>query len=269
MHNFSTQSIGLSSVVNARDMGGYVLPGGVVRKGLLLRGGNLANVSDEDVAILRDRYHLVRVFDFRTSMEVKHSPDKQLDGVVNTWMPAFNEEKQQMERLALPSHAYRDLPHWVVEHGNEKRFQDLARDMYPSMVFNDFTQVQYAGLLQNILYSPEGSVYIHCSQGKDRTGLGAAYILAALGADEQTILNDYDISEEVYRDEVAAVCAGLATDEEKEVALTFIGANTRYFENALNQICDKYGNLEIFVRDALMFSEEDMQAFRNRYLDKI
>ena len=72
--DFASQSIGLSTVFNARDLGGYVLPGGrSVKKGLLLRGGDLARISDEEVAVLKERYNLSKVFDFRTSMEVKKS----------------------------------------------------------------------------------------------------------------------------------------------------------------------------------------------------
>ena len=44
-------------------------------------------------------------------------------------------------------------------------------------------------LLEN---SDEGrSVLFHCSAGKDRTGMGAVYLLTALGVDEATIRRDY------------------------------------------------------------------------------
>lgn len=46
-------------------------------------------------------------------------------------------------------------------------------------------------LLQNEENIP---LMFHCSAGKDRTGMAAALVLSSLGVDEETILDDYLLS---------------------------------------------------------------------------
>lgn len=266
--NFATQSIGLDSVINAREFGGYRLPDGrVIKRGLLLRGGAFHRISDEDVRKLREVYHLSKVFDFRTSMEVKREPDKQIDGALNIWMPAFNEASQAMEGLALPAEAYVDLGGWLVKNAWQKKVQEVARSMYVEMVTSDFTQMQYAGFLQNIVNTESGAVYWHCSQGKDRTGLGAALLLTALGADRKLVMEDFGISNEFYREEVDRYCSMVRTEDERAAIRTFVGVNPDYFGQALDLVESRYGSLMNFLTDILCLSEEDMKILRQRYTE--
>ena len=39
----------------------------------------------------------------------------------------------------------------------------------------------------------------HCSAGKDRTGVGAALVLTALGATRQTVVADYQATDRIWR----------------------------------------------------------------------
>lgn len=49
-------SLNLKSVENARDLGGYPsLPGMHVKKGVILRSGQLISITDEDIISNRDK----------------------------------------------------------------------------------------------------------------------------------------------------------------------------------------------------------------------
>src|SRR5205823_13347586 len=39
---------------------------------------------------------------------------------------------------------------------------------------------------------------VHCTAGKDRTGVASALVLAALGVDDETIAADYELSTELH-----------------------------------------------------------------------
>lgn len=269
MFNFETQSLGLTTVVNARDLGGYVMPDGSrIRKGMLMRGGSTANASEEDLRILHDRYHLAKLFDFRTSLETGRQPDKMVEGAQYIWMPAFNEDRQVMEKMSLPPSAYEHLEDWLAENSWQPRVQKVASMLYEGMVTNDFTIMQYAGFLQNILSTEEGSVYWHCSQGKDRTGLGSALVLAALGADRDLIMMDFEISADYYKQDIERAEARVSTDAEKAVMRTFVSVNSEYFSQALDMLEKEYGSLHNFITDALLLSDEDMEILRERYLER-
>lgn len=257
----------LPSIANARDLGGAVLPGGgVLRSGLLLRGGALCTASAEDLEQLRDHYRLAKVFDFRTSREIKLAPDLPVEGAQNIWMPAFDENSQSYITRNLPHDAYSDLGNYLVAHAREPFVQELAANLYMDMVTSEFTQIQYAGFLMNILATEEGAVYWHCSQGKDRTGLAAAFILAALGGDRKTIMDDYCLSEEFYREELSKYIGKVETEEEKEVMLTYMSVNPKAFEKALDWIDTTYGSMDNFLRGPLCLSDEDIAALRSRYV---
>jgi len=258
----------LHSVDNARELGGYVLPDGrKVRRGLLLRGGSLAKASDEDIALLSQKYRVRRIFDFRTGMEVNKAPDKDIPGAEYVWMPAFDEETMHLEKLALPHEAYRNLGEWLLNHAGEREVQKIAREMYTGMVRNDFTQVQYAGFLQNIISTEGGAVLWHCSQGKDRTGLGAAFILFALGADRELVMKDYSLSALYYRNDLDKYLEGVTSEEEIAVLKTFISVNPDYFSAALDYIDAIFGSMENFLEGPLCLSRQDRETLKERYLE--
>lgn len=267
-YDFRSQSIGLGSVFNARDLGGYVLPDGSrVKKGLLLRGGALDKLSDQDCNTLRDTFHLSRIFDFRTSMEVQRLPDREVPGASRIWLPAFDEDSSTMEKVSLGEEAYIDLKNWLIVHSREEWVQNVAREMYPGLMMNEFTRMQYAGFLQNIVNTSEGAVYWHCSQGKDRTGFGATVLLAALGADLDLIMKDYVISNEFYLEELEEACSKVETVDEKEAILTFIGVNCDYYLESLEKLVKEYGSLLDFVKGPLCLMDGDIEILRNRYLE--
>lgn len=257
----------LPSIANARDLGGAVLPGGgVLRSGLLLRGGALCSASAEDLRTLKEDYKLARIFDFRTSREIKLAPDLPVDGAQNIWMPAFDESSQSYVTRNLPHEAYSDLGNYLVAHAREPFVQELAANLYMDMVTSEFTQIQYAGFLQNILATQEGAVYWHCSQGKDRTGLAAAFILAALGGDRKTILDDYCLSEVFYRKELSLYINKVETEAEREVILTYMSVNPKAFERALDWIDDTFGSMDGFLHGPLCLSDGEITTLRKRYI---
>ena len=127
----------------------------------------------------------------------------------------------------------------------------------------------YDKLLVN---TDEGAFYWHCTQGKDRTGLGAAFILAALGADRRLILQDYHISQEFYKETFERIAMQLlqngGDEEDLYVARTFSGANLHCFEDALDLIDRKYGSMKAYLMNRLGVSTQDMECLRQRYLEQ-
>lgn len=272
-YNFNSQSIGLDSIVNARQLGGIVLPNGKkVKNNLLLRGGNLNQASDKDIDRLENEFHVIHVFDFRTKMEIRHAPDIPLMGSSYTWLPTIDEKTERPGENTLPRQAFRDLENYILIHAFDKDVQIVARQLYPMFIRNEFSQLQYAVFLQKLCEMQQGAVYWHCSQGKDRTGLAAAFLLAALGADRQTILMDYDISNDYYRDLVDGISSQIIAkgggEEELKVVKTFLGANVDYFDEALDIIDNEYGGIDKYLSQVLCLSSEDIKTLQDKFLEQ-
>ncbi len=257
----------LDSVVNFRELGGYRLPDGrVICRKKLFRGGSLSNASERDMEQLR-KWQIMYVFDFRTMYETKRHPDKMLMGANQIWLPAFDEFAETPANTVLPLEAYLDLGRWLVRNAHRLEVQKIAASMYLDMVHNEYTQLQYASFLQTIVNSNGGAIYWHCSQGKDRTGLGSALLLAALGADRTLIMADYNASADYYANELDRYVSLVNTEEEKEVIRTFISVNPKYFSNALDSLEQKYGSMDNFLRDVLCLTDADKLALQKAYLE--
>lgn len=259
----------LPSIANARELGGYVLPDGSrIKRGLLLRGGSLSHASDVDLNTLHDKYNVAHIFDFRTEGEIRKSPDRMIKGAHYVWLPAIDPNTEKVAGSSLPREAFEDLPNWLVAHASEGLVQKAASGMYSEMVMNEYTQLQYAAFLSEIVNTDKGAVYWHCSQGKDRTGLGAAFLLAALGADRSLIFDDYMASSVFYHDEFESLKDSVRTDEEREVLRTFITVNPRYFTFALDLIDRRFGSMDEYLKGPLCLTDGDFETLRQRYLEK-
>lgn len=272
-YTWETQRIGLDSVVNARELGGYVMQDGRrVKRGLLLRGGGLAKASDSDMQRLEQEFKVSYVFDFRTEGEVVHAPDKELRSARHIWLPTIDPNTETLGTTNLPPQAYKVLPQYLMAHYNEEMVQRVARGMYIEMLANEYTQLQYASFLQMILQNEKGAIYWHCSQGKDRTGLGAMLLLSALGADRKTIVNDFAITNTYYAKDLKLALEMMEAknggERGRDVVVAFVGAHVGFFENMLDFMDREFGSLLSYVRNQLLLGDEDLEKLRNKYLEE-
>ncbi len=257
-------------IVNARDLGGIRIGDKTVKSGLLLRTAHLHDASDKDRKRLQEEFHLRRIFDFRSLEEALLQPDLPIPGADIIQLPTLDIQAEKESGEAIPEETWLDLPRHIVSLAFMQMFQEKGRELYPSLVLSEFSQLQYASFLQLILETTEGAVLWHCSQGKDRTGMGAAFILAALGASRETILQDFDRSNDSYRPlierllgEVEAAGGG---EKEKEVVRAFIGVSVHNFERALDIIEANWGSLANYLEEQMDIGPRERAILQERYL---
>ena len=179
-------------------------------------------------------------------------------------------EAEKASGEAVPQETFLNLPAHIVQLSFTRLFQQKARQLYPSLVLSEFSQLQYATFLNLILETEEGSVLWHCSQGKDRTGIGAALILGALGADTETIVEDFDRSNDVYRPVVDKLCAQVVEagggEKEMDVVRAFMGVSVKNFRYALKLIDANWGSIPGYLEEAMGIMDDDLAVLRARYL---
>ncbi|GAA5204054.1 tyrosine-protein phosphatase [Microbacterium jejuense] len=150
--------------VNLRDVGGLRAGSAVTRHGVLFRSGNLARLDPTGTRALAE-LHLRRIIDLRADDEVVREPSR-LDGVdvVTQRVPLF---------LGSVESFFRD---------------DLSLDeMYRHLV--DDSSGGVVDVVRGIL--ADQPVLVHCTVGKDRTGVTVALTLAAAGVDAEAVVADY------------------------------------------------------------------------------
>lgn len=267
------RTIAFEGIENGRDMGGLIMKDGhTVRTGMLVRSGNLSKATEGDVALLKEHYRLTDVFDFRFEAEANAAPDRVIDGVSYThlstlpkaFMEGFSSSRPDTTKMDT-----RDLAAILMKYAFDTKAQTMARRLYPSIVTDSIAQHYYGEFLRSVL-NAKGGVLWHCSQGKDRAGWASAFVLAALGADRNVIVEDFGLSNRSYAPHVEALSAKVRQQEGGEEAVAFIqamvGVSRENFEATLDLIDQQYGSLSQYLENQLGFTEEEQQQLRDKYL---
>lgn len=272
---FAQQFLPVKGIVNARDLGGYtMLDGRIVQSGRLLRAAHLADATDEDIRNL-ERLPVTAVIDFRKEQEKVGKVDREVPGARYTSLPvdpsgnamatATEEEKKKFS-----GQKKFDVRKVIVFAAFNKKAQAVAREMYPTLLFDPDCQQQFARFFRLVLETENGAVLFHCTQGKDRTGIASALLLAALGADRETIVADFDATNRVYEKDVRKYSRRVkfwgGKEEEVGVVKAFLGCNTENFIKALDRIDQEFGSLQAYLKGPIGLTDADIQTLRERYL---
>lgn len=272
---FAQQFLPVKGIVNARDLGGYtMLDGRIVQSGRLLRAAHLADATDEDIRNL-ERLPVTAIIDFRKEQEKVGKVDREVPGARYTSLPvdpsgnamatATEEEKKKFS-----GQKKFDVKKVIVFAAFNKKAQAVAREMYPTLLFDPDCQQQFARFFRLVLETDHGAVLFHCTQGKDRTGIASALLLAALGADRETIVADFDATNRVYEKDVRKYSRRVkflgGKEEEVGVVKAFLGCNTENFIKALDRIDQEFGSLQAYLKGPIGLTDADIQTLRERYL---
>ena len=151
---------------NFRDVGGLPAKTGTVRDGELYRSDGLHRLGVDGRAALRD-LGIGIVIDLRDENEAAVMPDD-LDGL-------------DVEVLSLP----------VFEgSGASQGAGGISLDALYERIVTQHASVVVSAL-REIASAGERSVVVHCTAGKDRTGIVVALTLHAVGVDRDAVIEDY------------------------------------------------------------------------------
>ena len=156
---------------NFRDVGGYATPDGFVRSGKLFRSDGLSKLGEAGKA---EMTHLgVRtVIDLRDDFEAEVMPDD-LAGL-------------DVETIRLP----------VFEgSGASQGVAGVSLEALYEKILGQHADVVVTAL-REIASTGNSGVLVHCTAGKDRTGIVVALALLAVGVDRDAVVADYASTEE-------------------------------------------------------------------------
>lgn len=273
---YSQQFLPVRGIINARDLGGYMVQDGrKIKDKMLIRAAHLADATEADLNFLAG-IPVAKIIDFRTGEELAGKADRAVPGAEYIALPvdasgnamanATDEEKKR-----FTGRKKFDVKKVIVFAAFNEKAQAIAQQMYPVLLFNPDCQNQFAEFFRQVLAAENGAVLYHCTQGKDRTGIASALLLAALGADRETIIADFDATNKVYEKDVKKYSRRVrfwgGKEAEVGVVKAFLGCNTENFVAALDRIVREYGSLDAYLKGPIGLSEEVIQLLRERYLD--
>ena len=109
-----------------------------------------------------------------------------------------------------------------------------------------------------------------------------AFVLAALGANKETIVEDFDLSNQSYACQIEALTAqvrdmagqrvgdgtsGMDGNEAIAFICAMVGVSRENLEATHDLIDREYGSLSQYIENQLDFSKEKQQQFRTKYLE--
>ena len=241
------RSLRLSGASNFRDLGGYTgTDGRTERWRPLFRSDHLAALTADDAEVFHD-LGVTRVFDLRGQAERAAVP-YELPGV--TQYPLSIEPTVVQRMTALLDAGQKLTPEHTVE---------LMQHTYRAFV-NDNAD-RFRTLFGHLLASDDPLVF-HCTAGKDRTGFAAAMILLALDVDRGVVMQDYLLTNDLYRMPVP----GSDSRASPDVLQVLWRVQEAFLEAALQAVDQDHGGVERFLARELGVGPAERQRLQALYL---
>jgi protein-tyrosine phosphatase len=246
----------LQDYPNFRDLGGLSAGSGArLRHGRVFRAEAILDPRPDDAALLTNKA-IRLVIDLRSSGECVRAPNRFWAG-----QGAECHNLDLMASLAPTSNPWLAMRDDASVHGADKAMHALYRGLPRAALTHAPT------LLGRIAHGGT-PVLVHCTAGKDRTGFMIALLLAALGVEQETILEDYLLSAGrktlAAREATRAVVASYLGREMAEDALDMMmGVKASYLAASFAAIEEQFGGIDTYLLQLGVDANrrETLQAF--------
>ncbi len=172
--------VDLDGPSNFRDLGGLPVTGeGSTRFGLVFRADRLCTLSDADLRRLENA-GIRHVFDLRSQTEADDFPDRLPSGASYSRLSMTSDDTFQA----------RTIYERIVE-GEIKSYGEAEMVAGYVRILQNFGP-SFARIVRQVARSEP--VLIHCTAGKDRTGVAAMLLLDLAGVASEDVVADYALS---------------------------------------------------------------------------
>jgi protein tyrosine/serine phosphatase len=250
---------------------------------LLYRSADPSNVDLDGLSQVHNALNIRTIFDLRSGPEIANSgsldqweeriaqfnsahgsiPSRGAgkSAVQRIWAPVFQTEDYNPEALALRFNHYGDADPargfvkayaQILEHGGKN----------------------FGVILRHLARTDVGGTLVHCTAGKDRTGVLVAVLLALIGVDAERIAVDYQLTEIGLADRrpmgvarlVSTGAFGKESEEAAAAAGRMLSAKKESMLATVKFICEEYGSAESYVKMNCGLSDRDIEALRRRFV---
>ena len=236
----------LEGADNTRDLGGLkTTEGAVIKDKQLIRSNRLSRITQKDKILLETEYHLQKILDLRTPMEVEQEPDLEVAGAV-----------------------YENIPFFMESMVGVSREQETRKQM---LHIEEFCRKQISQAVREIMNTKNGAVLWHCTEGKDRCGLLSATILFLLDVSEDDVMEDYLKTNKAAITRVEKLkkklhLAGLHREKIEKIEGYFV-AKEEFLNAALKTMKEEYGSINQFMIKGLNISMQQKEDFKQKVLE--
>ena len=234
---------------NFRDIGGYLNQDGKrVKKGLYFRAGRQDRMSDEDLSQLSD-------LKISTQIDLRR-PDEVLE-----------QGKGPLESMGAN---YINIA--VIPEGGSDQLSRLVGDTAISgrrylgyLEFGSTSWLRLFGILSDEDNLP---VVLHCTAGKDRTGVSTAFLLSVLGVSRDVIEADYlltNLDTERQADFIEGT-VGYPDGYDRKKMIDVAGVPKDAMKDFLDGVESKWGSVIEYL-EKIGVTQDQMDMVRHNFLE--
>lgn len=238
----SSNDFPLDSVINVRDVGGIKTESGqAVKTGRLLRGALPDSITPEDLSVLVERHGVTEFLDLRSpnlfaeagNSEIVRRGITRINTLIGDTDRSNNAEEFAIDRMAA----------------------GIRADFHDGYVRMLGLRDRYSDALAAIASNTQSGTFVHCTAGKDRTGVLIAMALSAVGAHRSDVVSDYaatglvrdDIIEKVFG--TSPRFRSIRDSLDPEVVHSWAAAPAETMERVLDTVDKTYGSPRSYVLD--------------------
>ena len=244
--------------VNFRDLGGYeTCDNRAIRWGKLYRSGHLSNLTEND-KVNFESLQIRAICDFRVDDE-KAKESAQLPGNPKVFhspiMPGLGHERYFHELFKSAADVDEVL--------------DAMHKLMINLVSN--ADSNYLNLFEALLSARRGNFLMNCSAGKERTGVGVALLMLALGVSKEDVKVDFLLSKRYfpYEKELDRIYEKYELDPENPKSRALIEpllvTRESYIDCVLDYILTNFVTFERFLTEKLQLDADTIKDLRDTY----
>lgn len=238
-----SRDIPLASVLNVRDVGGIkTSTGQALKPGRLIRGGKPDAITGEDLDRLENEAGVATFLDLRGPDQFERSGNSEI-------------VRRGLNRVNVPLSSRAPMGASEIDFMMGRLETGTMGDQRGTYSRFIGSTDRFATAMETIVDPNSGGVFVHCTAGKDRTGVVVAVALSAVGVHRDDIVADYTESSRV----TAAFIESFFGASEKfqqirdtldpALLASYLDALPEVMQDTLTAVDDEYGSPRQYLLD--------------------
>ncbi|MAZ45190.1 MAG: hypothetical protein CMD74_00605 [Gammaproteobacteria bacterium] len=248
--DFATRHYAFEGCFNFRDIGGYRgFEGRKVLWGRCFRAGRQERMTSLDLDV-------VRSLNITTQIDLRMSAEIEADGIGPL-------ESQGVQYVNIP----------VIPEGGRDQLSQLSGDTGISgkryLAYLSFGSESWLRMFEVFSDPASQPTLIHCTAGKDRTGVSIAFLLSVLGVDRSVIERDYLLTNEDTERQVEFIerATGFPEGMSYAAMLDAVGVPSTAMKDFLDGLESQWGGPIEYLR-SIGISDDTMANVREAFLEE-
>ena len=249
INDYSERHYSFEGCFNFRDIGGYLNQDGKrVKKGLYFRAGRQDRMTEKDLVQLSD-LNISTQIDLRKQEEV------------------LDQGRGPLEDMGAK---YINIS--VIPEGGSDKLNKLVGDTGISgkryLGYLEFGPTSWLRLFGILADKENLPVLLHCTAGKDRTGVSTAFLLSVLGVSRDIIEADYlltNLDTKRQADFIEST-VGYPVGYDREKMISIAGVPKDALKDFLDGVESKWGSAVEYLQK-IGITNDQMDMIRNNFLE--